>query len=135
MDIDDSTHTQLKQTIESITEAEWIIVEILWEKSQQSANDIIKALSDKTDWNPKTIRTLIKRLVDKRVIETDTSIRPYQFTSLVSKQDCLHEKSKDFVNRIYHGSLSLMVSNFIKNEKLSPDEIKKLRNILDKIEG
>lgn len=117
--------------VENISDAEWQVARVLWEHSPLTAAEIIERLKDSTEWNPKTIHTLIGRLSKKRIIMAIKDVTPYTYIPLVTESECEIEKTRSFVDRIYNGSFSLMVSHFIKNEKLSPEEIQELKSILD----
>jgi BlaI family penicillinase repressor len=120
-----------KAKAESITDAEWQVAKILWKKSPQTAAEIIDTLKDRTAWNPKTIHTLIGRLVKKKIIAAQPGMSPYSYYPLMTESDCEHEKTRSFIDRIYDGSFSLMVAKFVKDEKLSPEEIEELKDILN----
>jgi predicted transcriptional regulator len=57
-----------------ITEAEWLVCQVLWRHSPQTANEIVDKLAGKTDWNPRTIKTLLNRLVNKNVIGLEPAV-------------------------------------------------------------
>lgn len=117
-----------------ISDAEWIVMKVLWEESPLTSTDIIEYLKDKTDWKPKTIHSLINRLVKKGAIGINKEGAQFQFYPLVEKEECEMEETRSFIKKVYDGSLSLMVSNFIKNEKPSKDEIEELQNLLNEID-
>lgn len=112
-----------------ITDAEWKVMEIVWENGQQKASKIIEELSKKTSWNDKTIRTLIKRLVDKNILGVK-KVKVNEFYPLVSKEECVKEVTQTFIKKIYKGSVGLLISNFVKEDKLTNDDIDMLKQIL-----
>ncbi|MEO3945309.1 BlaI/MecI/CopY family transcriptional regulator [Gorillibacterium sp. CAU 1737] len=114
-----------------ISDAEWEIMKVLWGRSPQSANEIIDALDGKRDWNPKTVRTLIKRLTEKRAIGYSQEGRSYAYFPLVREEDCVKSETHSFLKRIYGGTLQPMLVHFLREEKLSQEEIAELRKILD----
>ncbi|TPG70178.1 BlaI/MecI/CopY family transcriptional regulator [Brevibacillus laterosporus] len=116
-----------------ISDSEWEVMKVLWsKKSPQTANDIIKALEGHKDWMPKTIRTLINRLVQKNAISYHQDKgRGYFYYPVVSQDDYLQVETKSFLQRLYGGALQPLLVNFLKDEKLSKEEISELKNILD----
>lgn len=104
---------------------------VLWEKSPLTANEIISSLQGQTDWNPKTVRTLLNRLVQKNAVGVNQNQRVYTFYPLYSQNECQHAEAKSFVERIYSGALKSMLVQFIQKESLSDEEIQELRTILD----
>ncbi|WP_028550616.1 penicillinase repressor BlaI [Paenibacillus sp. UNC451MF] len=117
--------------IPQISDAEWEVMKVLWSKSPSSANEVIEALEDQTDWKPKTIRTLLNRLVQKQAISYSQEGKVYAYFPLVSEDECVRSETASFLKRIYGGAFKPLLVNFLKEEKLSPEEIKELKNILD----
>ncbi|CAG9611934.1 Methicillin resistance regulatory protein MecI [Bacillus rhizoplanae] len=122
----------MEKNIPSISEAEWEIMNVLWDKSPQTANNIILSLQESTDWKPKTIRTLLDRLVQKDVVGVNKNLRVYTFYPLYTQEECQRAETKSFIKRIYGGTLKSMLAQFIQEDTLSDDEINELRFILDK---
>jgi BlaI family transcriptional regulator, penicillinase repressor len=115
-----------------ISEAELEIMKVLWEKAPQTANEIIEKLESKMDWKPKTIRTLINRLVQKEAVSFHQGKgRLYEYYPLVSQEHFLQVETKSFLKRFYGASLKPLLVNFLKEEKLSSEDIKELKLILD----
>ncbi|MED2874351.1 BlaI/MecI/CopY family transcriptional regulator [Bacillus bombysepticus] len=118
--------------IPKISEAELEVMKVLWSKSPQTANEIIQALEGQMDWNPKTVRTLINRLVKKQVIFSQQKIgRTYMYSPLISQDDYLQVETKSFIKRFYGAALKPLLVNFLQEEKLSSKEIDELKRILD----
>ena len=122
----------MEKNIPSISESEWEIMNVLWDKAPQTANDIILSLQESTDWKPKTIRTLLDRLVQKDVVGVNKDQRVYTFYPLYSQEECQRAETKSFINRIYGGTMKSMLVQFIHEDTLSDDDINELRTILNK---
>ncbi|MFI8496046.1 MULTISPECIES: penicillinase repressor BlaI [Peribacillus] len=122
----------MKKNIPSISESEWEIMNVLWDKAPQTANDIIFSLQESTDWKPKTIRTLLDRLVQKDVVGVNKNLRVYTFYPLYTQEECQRAETKSLINRIYGGTLKSMLVHFIQEDTLSDDDINELRFILNK---
>jgi Predicted transcriptional regulator len=121
----------LKETNCKISDAEWNIMRVLWNEAPATAASIIEALSTETAWSPKTIHSLISRLVKKGALKVDKSTAPYRFYPLISKDDCVRAETGAFIRRVFDGSFYHMVANFVSGEEISPREIEKLKQILD----
>ncbi|WP_435166881.1 BlaI/MecI/CopY family transcriptional regulator [Paenibacillus glycanilyticus] len=115
-----------------ISDAEWEVMKVLWAKSPMNASEVIEALAGLNDWSPKTIRTLLTRLVQKEVITFDSHSKPYVYTPLVTEEETTRAETESFLKRLY-GSVALkpMLVNFLKHEKLSQEDIDELKSILD----
>ena len=125
---------ELKMTkkIPNISESEWEIMHVLWNSSPRTASEVISSIQEKTDWKPKTIRTLLDRLTQKNVVGVNRDQRVYTFYPLYSQEECQRAETRSFLNRIYGGTLKSMLVQFIQEESLSEEDIKDLRSILDK---
>lgn len=117
--------------IPRISEAEWQVMKVLWRKSPLTANDIVKILSEETQWKRETIRTLINRLVRKKALDFKKQSRQYLYFPLVNESECVREETKSFLDRVHGGSIEPMLAAFVESEKLSPEKIARLKQILD----
>lgn len=122
----------MEKNIPSISESEWEIMNVLWDKAPQTANDIILSLQESTDWKPKTIRTLLDRLVQKDVVGVNKDLRVYTFYPLYTQEECQRAETESFIKRIYGGTMKSMLVQFIHEDTLSDDDINELRTILNK---
>jgi BlaI family transcriptional regulator, penicillinase repressor len=118
-----------------ISEAEWTVMKVLWERSPASANEIIEAPAVKKSMHPQVARTLINRLVKKRVVGFEKEGRAYLFRPLLREADCVRAASESFVTRVFGGALQPMLAHFIENEELTSEEIEKLQQLLRKKKG
>lgn len=118
--------------IPSISESEWEVMTVLWHDSPKTANEVILSLQERTDWKPKTIRTLLDRLVHKNVVGVNKNQRIYTFFPLYSQDECQRAEAQSFIKRIYGGTVKSMLVQFIQEDSLSDEEINELRTILAK---
>lgn len=114
-----------------ISDAEWKVMKVLWNKEPLTSTEIIEELKHDNTWSPKTIHTLISRLVKKEAlaVNKDSSLNLYY--PLVSEEECRRIETKSFIQKVYDGSLHLLVANFVKDKKLSQEDIEELKRILD----
>lgn len=115
-----------------ISEAELEVMKILWELKEATSTQIVESLAGISDWKPKTIHTLINRLVGKQAV-TASKIdgKSYLYKPMVSAEDYRCQANRSFINKLYNGSMHLMLASFVKDHKLSPEEIAELKRILD----
>lgn len=116
--------------ISKISDSEWEIMQIIWKNPNCTALFVIEKLKDIKEWKPKTIKTLIKRLVDKNILGYTQEGREYKYYSLVDENECKRIEGNSFLDRVYSGSLKAMMANFLESEKLSKKDIDELRDIL-----
>ena len=114
-----------------ISESEWQVMKVLWGESPLTSRQIIEALSSKSTWKPKTIRTLLKRLLKKEAVGYKAKGRIFQYYPLVTESECAMAESHSFLHRVYNGTLARMVATYLESEDLSTEEIEDLKRILD----
>lgn len=119
------------KTLPRISDAEWQVMKVLWGKSPLAANAIVDALEPTTTWNHHTIKTLINRLVKKRVIGFRKEGRRHLFFPRLEEADCVREENRSFLRRVYGGAVKPMLAAFIEEEDLSPQDIAELKEILN----
>ncbi|MBQ7950410.1 MAG: BlaI/MecI/CopY family transcriptional regulator [Clostridia bacterium] len=117
-----------------ISETEWKIMELLWDNPNQTIGDIKTALTD-TGWSESTIKTLVRRLVQKGAVKADNSDGHFIYTPMVSSDVCKRKETRNFLSRIYQGSIKMMMANLASESKLTEEETNKLMEIIDKMEG
>ncbi|WP_075721538.1 BlaI/MecI/CopY family transcriptional regulator [Roseburia sp. 499] len=115
-----------------ISEAEFEVMKIVWKYAPISTNEITEKLTQTTSWSPKTIQTLIKRLVNKGALSYEKQSRVFIYTPLVRESEYISQESSSFLKRFYNGDITAMLSAYIENDKLSESEIDNLRSILSK---
>lgn len=114
-----------------ISDAEWRVMQVVWGNSPITANEVIDQLKDNSDWKPKTIKTLIRRLVDKKVLGFQKDGKAYLYYPIVSENEGIRAESETFLKKVFNGSLNLMMANFIEADRLSEEDIKELKRIIN----
>ena len=115
-----------------ISEAEYEVMKIVWKHAPINTNEITEKLLQSTSWSPKTIQTLIKRLVTKGGLTYEKQSRVFVYTPLVKESEYIWQESNSFLNRYYDGDITAMLSAYIENDKLTEPEIETLRSLLSK---
>lgn len=115
-----------------ISDSEWAIMEALWESSPQTASEVTKTLRASMNWAENTVRTLLTRLVEKGALKTaENASGTRTFIPAVKREACVRAESQSFLDRVFGGAAKPMLVHFAQNSKLSPDEIKELKKLLD----
>ncbi|MDE7424043.1 MAG: BlaI/MecI/CopY family transcriptional regulator [Lachnospiraceae bacterium] len=120
------------KVLPQISEAEYEIMKVVWKHAPINTNEITEKLTQTTTWRPKTIQTLIKRLVTKGVLSYEKQGRVFVYTPQVKENDYVGQESNSFLKRFYNGNITTMLSAYIENDKLSEKEIDTLRSLLSK---
>ena len=115
-----------------ISEAEFEVMKVVWKFAPINTNEITERLLKTTTWSAKTIQTLIKRLVTKGALAYEKQGRIFVYTPLVKENEYINQQSNSFLNRVYDGDISAMLSTYLENNQLSETELQHLRSILSK---
>ena len=120
------------KVIPKISDAEFEVMKVVWEKSPITANEVVERLEPCTDWQDKTVRTLINRLLKKAALSHEARGKVYYYSPAVTREDCQRRESESFLDRVFDGSLMPMLAYFAQSDKLSREDVEKLKDILDK---
>jgi len=119
----------------NLTAAEWSVMECLWEKSPRTGREVTQYLEEKSGWNRSTTLTLLSRLEAKGAVTGNSEGSKKTFSAALKREDAAMHETEDFLSRVYHGSLSMMVSSLTKKQALPQTEIDKLYAMLKELEG
>jgi BlaI family penicillinase repressor len=122
---------QRTENVPSISEAEWRVIQVIWNQHPITANDVVRRLARKHDWSPRTIKTMLNRLVRKGALTYEAEGKRYIYSPAVSRDECIHAESQSFLHRVFEGATGPMLVHFVKNARLSDEDIEALRQILD----
>ena len=118
------------KALPQISEAEFQVMKIVWEHAPVSTNQVTEYLTRTTKWSPKTIQTMLKRLVQKKALTYDKEGRVFIYTPLIGQQDYVNQESRHFLQRFYNGNVVSMVTAFLDMEELSQQEVDELKELL-----
>jgi BlaI family penicillinase repressor len=112
-----------------ISDAEWQVMNVVWARSPQTGGEIIATLGSQCAWRPRTIRTLLDRLVAKGALQVLADGKR-RFVPGVSQEACVRSESRSFMDRVFGGQPASMLLHMIQEAKLTDDEIDRLKKIL-----
>ncbi len=118
------------KALPQISEAEFQVMKIVWEHAPVSTNQVTEYLTRTTKWSPKTIQTMLKRLVQKKALTYDKEGRVFIYKPLIGQQDYVNQESRHFLQRFYNGNLVSMMTAFLDMEELSQQEVDELKELL-----
>ena len=119
----------------TLTEAEWTVMECLWEKSPRTGRETVAWLDQKMGWTRSTVLTMLRRLEAKGAVAGDTEGELKTFRPLIAREDVAVRETENLLDRAYKGSLSLLVGSLTKKQSLPQNEIDELYAILREMEG
>ena len=123
-----------------ISNAEFEVLEALWQNYPASANDIIAKLNESADgtdkqnkdkqWHDKTVKTLLNRLVKKQAVGFEKQQRHYLYSPLLEREAYTLKESKSLIARMFSGKLAPLVAGFAKQNDLNKDDISALKSLI-----
>ncbi|GHC00124.1 BlaI/MecI/CopY family transcriptional regulator [Thermomonas carbonis] len=117
-----------------VSEAESVVMEVLWLRSPLAAEDIVSTLADSRDWQEPTIKTLLNRLLNKGAIAAEKDGRRYLYSPLLKRADWLMQESRGLLDRLFDGRVAPLVAHFSEHRKLSRKDIADLRKLLEELD-
>lgn len=115
-----------------ISDAEWEIMQVLWESAPRTGSEVADLVCDRMRWHPKTVKTLLGRLVKKGALKYKEEGNRYLYRPAIARETYIAEESKTFVDRVFGGEATPMLVHFVETMTLSPEEIRELRSLLDR---
>jgi len=116
-----------------ISPSEAKILHVLWQKQPLSSKQIAEQLINES-WSIVTTKTLINRLLKKGYLSYEKKGRQYLYYSTITKENYLKIENNNFIKRLYNGSLSGLFASFSEHEKISREELDKIKLIIEQIE-
>ena len=114
------------------TDAEWKILELLWEREPRSMPEITKALEEETGWTRHTVITLLKRMQEKGTVTCDDSGPIRMYTARVPQTQARQEQTRKLLDRIFGGKASLLVSSLVEGGELTQADLREVLEVLEK---
>jgi BlaI family penicillinase repressor len=117
-----------------ISEAEAVVMEVLWGQHPLSADEVMARLPGGNDWAEATVKTLLNRLLNKGAIEAQKQGRRYLYTPLVERDAWVLEESSSLLDRLFDGRVAPLVAHFSQYRRLSRDDVAQLRKLLEELD-
>ena len=115
--------------------SEWIIMEKLWEDNPRTIMQLYHVLKEEPGWSKSTVNTLLGRMVKKEIISYKEGLKAKQYYPNINRDDAAVVETESLIDRVYQGSVSMMLSTLVRSRHLSENDIKELYQILEESEG
>lgn len=117
-----------------ISDAESVVMEVLWRGAPRSAEDVVEALGNTQQWQEPTIKTLLNRLLKKGAISAERDGRRYLYSPVLRREDWVQGESEGLLDRLFDGRVAPLVAHFSRQRKLSAKDIRELRALLEEMD-
>lgn len=115
----------------SLSNAEWRLMDFLWDKNPVTIADMVRYFDGITNWDRHVVIMMLKRMEAKGAVAWNTVGRAKHYYPLIEREQSCVQETEDFLNRVYKGSLGLMLTTMVKQERLEKGELEELRRILN----
>lgn len=116
--------------MEKIFESEYRFLNILWENEPIASPKLVRLCNEQLGWKKSTTYTVIKKLVDKGIVKSETTV----VSALVTKSEVDKWQSEELLQRTSKGNIPLFLAAFLKDRKLSRTDLDRIRQIIDEAE-
>ena len=115
--------------------SEWNVLNCLWENHPRTVMQLVADLEAAVGWAKSTTITTLRRMEEKGLIRVEQAGRGKAYTPAVEREQAVTAETHSFLERVYQGSVGLMMSAMARRQELSAGEVAELRAILDRIDG
>ncbi len=114
-----------------ISEAESVVMEVLWQRHPLAAEEVVAALAGRQDWQEPTIKTLLNRLLGKGALRAEREGRRYLYSPVLEREAWLSRQSESLLTRLFDGRVAPLVAHFSRQRKLSAQDIAELKQLIE----
>lgn len=118
----------------NLSEREWTVLNALWETGGAELGVLVNELFKNTGWSRNTVLTYLTRMESKGLVRIDKEKYPHIYRATVNRESCQQQERQNFLHRVYNGSAGDLITAFLKEETISPEERERLRKLLDDME-
>ena len=118
-----------------LTGGEWSVLDCLWAESPQTVMQLVSKLGERVGWAKSTTITTLRRMEEKGLVYCEIVGKGKSYTPAVEQEQAVISETRSFLDRVYQGSVGLMMSAMAKRQELSAGEVAQLRAILDQLDG
>jgi BlaI family transcriptional regulator, penicillinase repressor len=122
----------MAKALPQISDAEWDVMKVLWERGRAAAQDVTEALAVERNWRPQTVKTLLNRLVKKGAVAYEEEGRRFLYRPVVSKDAVVRAETKSFLSRVFDGAVTPALVHFLKLGNLSKADVEELKRTLER---
>lgn len=115
----------------NITDSEWEVMRVVWAQNKTTSKDIRDIIENKKNWKPATTKTLIGRLVDKGVLNTEKDGNKYIYSTDLKESDFLKSTLEQTFNNICSKDVGKIIADLISKSTLSFRDIEELEEVLE----
>ena len=121
------------QTV-NLSDNEWKLMNLLWADAPRTITELVYQLKEDTGWSKHTVISMLSRLEAKGAVRHEEGASAKQFYPAIDPEGTKIRETQSFLERLYNGSLGLMLNTLVQEREISKEEIDELYAILKKAE-
>ena len=118
----------------SISEAEAVVMDVLWRRAPRSAEEILAEVGPQQAWQEGTVKSLLNRLLKKKAVKAERDGRRYLYAPRLTREQYVSQESKGLIDRLFDGRIAPLVAHFSEQRKLSRRDVAVLRKLLEDLD-
>jgi len=118
----------------SISEAESVVMEVLWRQAPRSAEEILAEVGPQQGWQEGTVKSLLNRLLKKKAVRAEREGRRYLYSPKLTRGQYVSQESKGLLDRLFDGRIAPLVAHFSEQRKLSRKDVAELKKLLEELD-
>ena len=116
--------------MERIGEAEYAVMEVLWEEAPLTAAEVAGRVPASRDWSIRTVKTMLGRLLAKGILAHEEDGRRYLYRPAIARADYVAQESGRLIDRMFGGKVTPLVAHLAERDRLSPADIAEIEALL-----
>lgn len=113
--------------------SERTVLELLWRKSPQTMTELFHELNESPGWSKSTVNTMLSRMTDKGLITFEQGPKAKLYSPCIERDAANLAETESLIDRVYQGSVGLMMNTLVRQRKMEPEEIEDLKRMLDQM--
>src|SRR5688500_131520 len=108
---------------------------VVWERSAGegvTANEVVERLAGRREWSPRTVKTLLNRVLNEGALSAEARGKSYVYRAKVRREECVRSESRSFLSRVFGGAAGPALLHFVNEAKLTAEEVEELRRVLER---
>ena len=120
-----------RKTSPALTDAEARVMAVLWQLRTATVGDVVAALAPERAVSYSTVQTILRILEDKAYVEHDKVTRAFVYRPVVDERQARRRALRHLASRLFNGSASLLVMNVLNDEEMDPNELQRLKKLIE----
>ena len=120
---------------ERISDAEYAVMEVLWEEAPLAASDVAERVDPERGWSVRTVKTLLSRLLAKGALVHEEEGRRYLYRPAIEREDFVERESEKLLDRMFGGRVTPLVAHLAERNRLSPEDIAEIEALLKELKS